>query len=125
MLYEVITQDENIPEIEEQKKIYDFLKVRGASFMQRISAAMPDISVYDTLLQMLEEGLVTADSFLPVRQWLMKDMLLKAPVKRRAMVKSKAMMSGRWEIRHPIKLRTGKELLYENFHKTGISYNFV
>ncbi len=107
-------------DIAEQAVVYSFLETRGASFMQRIVSSYPELQIYDILLQLLESGLICADSFLPVRLWLLRDVMQKAPVKKRAMVKSKAMMSGRWEICHSRKDRSVKDLLIENFKKTGI-----
>lgn len=53
--------------------VYQALLKRGASFMQALQGVLPGESPHETLLSLLEKGLVYADSFVPVRQWLDKD----------------------------------------------------
>ncbi|MBP1756652.1 MAG: hypothetical protein H6Q59_3050, partial [Firmicutes bacterium] len=85
-----------------EQKAYEALLRRGASFPQRLSGLLEgDVSPYDTLLSLAEKGLVCADSYAPVRQWLNKEKLGKASLKQRVSVRAKAMTTGRWEITHP------------------------
>ena len=51
---------------------------RGASFMQALNNVLPGESPYDTLLSLMEKGIVCADSFLPVRQWLNREKIKKS-----------------------------------------------
>jgi ATP-dependent Lhr-like helicase len=79
-----------------------------------------DGTLYDTLLSLAEKGLVCADSFLPVRQWLNKEKLNKATVKQRVSARAKAMSTGRWEITHPRKQLTIEEQIDRCFERVGI-----
>ncbi|MDF2943677.1 MAG: hypothetical protein K0S01_2535 [Herbinix sp.] len=85
-----------------EKIVYDTLLKRGASFMQRLSGLLEGSSPYDTLLELAEKGLVCADNFMPVRQWLGREKLKKSTVKQRVSARAKAMTTGRWEITHPL-----------------------
>jgi ATP-dependent Lhr-like helicase len=105
---------------EKEQIIYEALYRRGASFLQRLNGLIPDASPYDTLLSLAEKGLVCADSFLPVRQWLNKEKLNKATVKQRVSARAKAMSTGRWEITHPRKLLSIEEQIDRCFERVGI-----
>lgn len=105
---------------DKERTIYDALLKRGASFMQRLSGLLEGESPYDTLMQMAEKGLVTADSFLPVRQWITRDKLNSGSVKQRAGARSKAMTTGRWELVRPSKESTVEEILERNFDRAII-----
>jgi len=98
-----------------EKTIYETLLKRGASFMQRLSSLIEGASPYDTLIGLTEKGLVCADSFLPVRQWINKVNLQKGTVRQRITARSKAMTSGRWELTRPLKPTTIDEQLERNF----------
>lgn len=89
---------------------YEALVRRGASFLQRLNGLFENESPYDVLLSLAEKGLVCADSYIPVRQWMNKEKLNKATVKQRISVRAKAMTTGRWEITHP-----RKEISLEEF----------
>jgi ATP-dependent helicase Lhr and Lhr-like helicase len=105
---------------EPEQTIYDALYRRGASFMQRLNGLIPGETPYDTLLSLAEKGLVRADSFLPVRQWLNKEKLNKATVKQRVSARAKAMSAGRWEITHARKPLTLEEQLERCFDRVVI-----
>ncbi len=84
-----------------EKILYEALLKRGASFMQRLSTLVEGGSPYEVLLSLAEKGLVCADSFLPVRQWQMKDKMEKFSPRQRAGARSKALTTGRWEVLRP------------------------
>jgi ATP-dependent Lhr-like helicase len=110
-----------VQELEEKEQIiYDALYRRGASFLGRLTGLIPDASPYDTLLSLAEKGLVCADSFLPIRQWLNKEKLSKATVKQRVSVRAKAMSAGRWEITHPKKQLSMEEQIDRCFERVVI-----
>ena len=61
---------------EKEQLIYQTLQRRGASFMQSLNGVLGSESPYDTLMSLLEKGLVYADSFVPVRQWMDQELSL-------------------------------------------------
>ncbi len=76
---------------------------RGASFMQALNGVLPDgESPYDTLLSLMEKGIVYADSFLPVRQWLDREKTRKSAARVRVGVRVKALQAGRWDLVRPL-----------------------
>ncbi len=98
-----------------EKAVYDALLKRGASFMQRLEGVLNGESPYDILLGLAERGLVCADSFMPVRQWINREKLNKGTLKQRISVRAKAMTTGRWEVVRPIKISSVEELLERAF----------
>ena len=103
-----------------ERIIYDALLKRGASFMQRLSSLIGGLSPYDILLDLAEKGLVCADSFAPVRQWLNRDKLNKSSAKERAGIRAKAMTNGRWEITRPLIPLTIEQQLERAFDRAII-----
>ncbi len=103
-----------------EKLIYDALIKRGASFMQRLSPLLSGISPYDILLNLAEKGLVCADSFAPVRQWLSRDKLNKGSLRERVSTRAKAMTNGRWEVTRPLIPQTIEEQLERIFDRVII-----
>lgn len=103
-----------------EKILYDALLKRGASFMLRLASLLGGISPYDALLDLAEKGLVCADSYSPVRQWLNRDKLNKGSAKERAGVRAKAMTNGRWEITRPLLPFTVEQLLERAFDRAVI-----
>lgn len=104
---------------DEEKILYEALLTRGASFMQRLSGLVEG-SPYDTLLQLTEKGLVNADSFIPVRQWMDKDKLQKSTARQRVNARVKVLSTGRWEAIRPLKPLTIEEELNRNFDRAVI-----
>lgn len=110
--------EENIPELTEKEKIiYEALLKRGASFMQRFRELLKGESPFDTLLGLMEKGLVCADSFMPVRWWLNREKLQKATPRQRVGVHAKAMTTGRWELVRPLKELSAEERLNRLFDR--------
>lgn len=102
-----------------EKVIYGTLLKCGASFMQRLTGLVEG-SPYDTLLQLAGKGLVSADSFIPVRQWLDRDTLQKGTVRQRINARMKILSTGRWEVIRPPKPLTIEQQLNRNFDKAVI-----
>lgn len=94
---------------EKEKIVYEALLKRGASFMQALNGLLPGESPYETLLSLLEKGLVYADSFVPVRQWLEKEKTKKAVARQRVNMRVKALHAGRWDVVRPVRERTIEE----------------
>lgn len=101
--------EENLTE--EERVIYEAIIKRGACFMQSLNNLLPGQSPYDTLLSLMEKGLVYADSFLPVRQWVDREKTKKAVVRQRVNLRVKALQTGRWDIVRPVRVKTIEEKL--------------
>ncbi len=124
-LYEDFDWDADISEVIDtlegnEKIIYEALLKRGASFMQRLSGLIEGASPYDNLIDMTEKGLVCADNFLPVRQWLNKENMKKGTVKQRVTARSKALTTGRWELSRPLAPLTIEQQLERTFDRAII-----
>lgn len=103
-----------------EKLIYEALLKRGASFIQRLTGILGGVSPYDTLLSLIEKGLVYADSFMPIRQWLNKEKLQKSTIRQRVTARSKVLSSGRFELSRPFTTPTTEQLLDSNFDRAVI-----
>lgn len=110
--------EENLTE--EERVIYEAIIKRGACFMQSLNNLLPGQSPYDTLLSLMEKGLVYADSFLPVRQWIDREKTKKAVVKQRVGLRVKALQTGRWDIVRPVREKTIEERLNACFRISPI-----
>lgn len=88
---------------EKERLIVEALSKRGASFMQALNGVLPDESPYETLLSLMEKGIVCADSFLPVRQWNNKEKIKKSAVRRQVGARVKALQAGRWDLVRPVR----------------------
>lgn len=95
--------------------ILEALQKRGASFLQSLNGLLPGESPYDTLLSLMEQGLVYADSYIPVRQWLAWEKIKKSTAKQRANMHVKALRAGRWDIVKPLKPQTTEAKLSQCF----------
>lgn len=104
-------QDPVIPEglPDKEQLIIHTLSRRGASFLQALNNALPGESPYETLLSLMEKGIVCADSFLPVRQWLNRDKIKKSAARQRVNARVKAMQAGRWDLVRPLRALTVQE----------------
>lgn len=123
--YEDIDWEADLSEVSKElegneKIIYEALLKRGASFMQRLNGLLEGESAYDTLLKLMEKGLVCADSFLPIRQWMDKDKLEKGSIKQRVLARSKAMTAGRWELTRPCTKLTLEQQIDRAFDRSII-----
>lgn len=105
---------------EEECVIYDAIVRRGACFMQSLNKLLPGQSPYDILLSLMEKGLVYADSFLPVRQWIDREKTKKAVVRQRIDLRVKALQTGRWDVVRPVREKTIEERLEACFRVSPI-----
>lgn len=102
---------------EKEKLLAEALKKRGACFTQALGGVLSGESPYDTLLSMLEKGVVCADSFVPVRQWLNRDKLLKSTARQRVGAKVKALQAGRFDLVRPLRSLTVQEQMESCFDR--------
>lgn len=108
---------------EKEQIIYEALLKRGASFMQALNSLLPGESAYDTLLSLLEKGLVCADSFVPVRQWLDGEKSKRMTPRQRVNMRVKALKAGRWDVVRPIREQSVEERLEDCFDRSLIVCN--
>lgn len=97
--------------------IVEALSRRGASFMQALNNVLPGESPYDTLLSLMEKGIVCADSFLPVRQWLQRERIRKSAARQRINARVKALHAGRWDLVRPLRPLTIQEQMNRCFDR--------
>lgn len=93
------------------------LKKRGASFAQSLNGVLGGEPIYDTLLSLVEKGIVCADSFVPVRHVLNQEQLKKANARRRVGVHRKLMQAGRFELVRETKTLTVQEQMDRCFDR--------
>ena len=110
----------NPPEDEERQIVYDALLKRGASFSQGLYSLLPNARPAEVLLRLAAEGFVRADSFAPVRQWLDREKLVKAPAKSQARMRAASMSAGRWELCRPLLEMDLDAQMNDVFDKYGI-----
>lgn len=109
---EEIDWDVGFPETslsEKEQLLYLTLQRRGASFMQFLNGLLGSESSYDTLMSLLEKGLVYADSFVPVRQWQDREKTRKASARQRVNMRVKALQAGRWDVVKPLREQSGEQ----------------
>ena len=102
---------------EREQLLYQTLRRRGASFMQSLSGVLGSESPHDTLMSLLEKGLVCADSFVPVRQWIERDRAGRTTAKQRVSMRVKALRAGRWDIVRPLKTSENGQGMAEMLEK--------
>ncbi len=100
---------------EKEHIILNTLQRRGASFLQSLNDLLPGESAYDTLLSLMGKGLVYADSYIPVRQWLDREKMKKITTKQLVNMRVKALRAGRWDIVKPLKPQTTEAKLTQCF----------
>lgn len=103
----------------EEQAVYRELCKRGASFLKSLSKIPVAEDVRNLLMGLAEKGMVCADSFVPVRQWLNRDKLKKASPRQRVNARVAALSAGRWDIVHPLKQESMEKLL-EAFFRENI-----
>jgi len=102
---------------EKERLVLDALAKRGASFQAALNSVLGGESCYDTLLSLMEKGLVCADSFVPVRQWMNRDKLKKAPARQRVGARVKAAQAGRWDLVRPVRELSVQEHIERCFER--------
>jgi len=88
--------------------------------MQGLTGLLVNASPSEVLMKLAEKGLVHADSFVPVRQWLCRDKLLKASVRQRAKSLVMALTAGRWELSRPVIESTFEQQLEQAFDRASL-----
>lgn len=96
---------------EKERLLYETILKRGACFMQALNGLFPAESPHDTLLSLMEKGLVYADSYLPVRQWLNREKTKKAVIRQQINARVRALQAGRWDVVRPMREQTIEEKL--------------
>lgn len=85
---------------------------------QKVSPGAPSgDSLYDVLQSLLEKGVVCADSFIPMRQWLSKEKMRKASARQRVNVRVKALQAGRFDLVRPLRILTAQEQMNRCFDR--------
>lgn len=102
---------------EKEELLARALLKRGASFMQALGSVLGGESPYDTLLSLMEKGMVCADSFVPVRQWIDREKIRKSTARVRAGARVKALSAGRWDLVRPIRRLTLEEQMERCFDR--------
>ena len=102
---------------EKEQLVYLTLQRRGASFMQSLNGVLGGEPPYDTLMSLLEKGMVYADSFVPVRQWTEWEKAGKATAKQRVSMRVKAMRAGRWDIVRPLRAADDRQSMAETLER--------
>lgn len=102
---------------EKEKLVAEALERRGASFAQGLGGVLPGESPLDTLLSLMEKGVVRADSFVPVRQWLNREKVKKAPARQRVGARVKTLQAGRWDLVRPLKTLSVQEQMDRCFNR--------
>ncbi len=105
-----------------ERILYDALLRRGASFSAPLASLLPDRqAVNEVTLSLMEKGFIRADSFVPVRQYLEREQMEKAPPKRRIAAQVKAMTEGRWEAVRLLTEATAETRLMRVFERFSIA----
>lgn len=94
---------------EKERLLAEALLKRGACFAQGLSGVLSGESPYETLLSLLGKGVVTSDSFVPVRQWLNREKTQKAAPRQRVGARVKALQAGRWDLARPLRALSVQE----------------
>lgn len=103
----------------EEQVVYRELAKRGASFLKALNRLPVEGDIRQVLLDLAAKGAVSADSFVPVRQWINRDKIKKATARQRVNARVAALSAGRWDVIHPLKTGTIEEVL-ENFFRGNI-----
>lgn len=104
----------------DEKTVFEALLKRGASFTNRLSSFFGGVSPHETLLKLAEKGIVSADSFVPVRQWINQAKIESGTARQRARSHVMTLTSGRWELSRPLKELPIEEKLERAFARSII-----
>lgn len=74
-------------------------------------------TLQDVLQSLLEKGVVCADSFVPVRQWLDREKVQKATARQRVNLRVKALQAGRFDLVRPLRQLTVQEQMDRCFDR--------
>jgi len=101
----------------DEKIIYDNISKRGAVFLSSLSGAVNQRPLLEPALNLIEKGLLRADSFIPLRQLSDKEKLLAAPLKQRVSRTVKALNAGRFDLVRPIVKKPIEDRINQAFEK--------
>ena len=104
----------------DEKILFDALLKRGASFEQRLSGLFGGASPHKALLEFAEKGIATADSFVPIRQWIDRQKVESGPLRQRAKSHVMTLTAGRWELARPLKALAVEERLERAFARSVV-----
>lgn len=99
----------------EERLLAEALSRRGASFMNALGGVLPGAELYDAMMSLMEKGIVCADSFVPVRQWLAREKTKKSAARRQVGMRVKALHTGRYDLVRPLRVKTIQEQMDECF----------
>lgn len=116
-----LLEDRNTGEEEagEEQTLYRELCRRGASFLKALTHLPLAKDVRGLLMELAQKGMVSADSFVPVRQWLCRNKIRKSAARQRVNARIAALSAGRWDVIRPLKKPSMEELL-ETFFRENI-----
>ncbi len=89
---------------EPERLVVEILQKRGASFIQAFGSTLEAEPLREALFLLMEKGIVTADSFEPVRLWQNRKKLEKAVARQRVGARVKAFYAGRFDLVKPLRL---------------------
>lgn len=97
---------------EDERLVYQELQRRGACFLKFLTGVPRQRSAQDVLLSLAQKGLVCADSFIPVRQWLNQDKIKKSAARQRVNARVRMLDAGRWDIVRPLRKKTAEDWIW-------------
>lgn len=103
---------------ERESVILRTLRERGACFSQSLALELAGQSPLPVLFSLLQKGLVHADSFVPLRQWLAQAAVQETTAKQRGRSRVLAMTAGRWELTRPLREVEMEALLEQAFDRS-------
>jgi ATP-dependent Lhr-like helicase len=104
----------------DEKIIIEQIAKRGAVFLSALSGAVNQRPLLEPALNLVEKGLLRADSFVPVRQLADKEKILTAPLKQRISATVKTLNSGRFDLTRPTLEKGVEELIDRAFGKAVV-----
>lgn len=109
-----------VPLEEEERLMYEELKKRGACFLRFLTGVPKHGNTQEILLSLAQKGLVCADSFIPVRQWMNQEKTRKATARQRVGARVMVLSAGRWDIVRPVKKKKFEDWIQTAFQDSGV-----
>ncbi len=104
----------------EEKVVFDALIKRGATFAHGLAGLLGGLPPTEPLMRLAELGLATADSFVPVRQWIDHEKQNGQPTRQKVKARVMALTTGRWELARPLRALPVEERLERAFTRSAI-----
>lgn len=101
-----------------QSKLLNTLKQRGASFMKTLSGLFDTPALHLSLLELAANGLIHADSFVPVRQYINKEKIISGSTRQLINSRVLALTTGRFELSRPSLIKKPDDLLKSEFDRS-------